>query len=377
MRSLCSLSCKWTFDKNSEVDSGWDVNLFKAIGLDDLSKDAFESIGRNDLVHLMGQPIGQGLSENSAKEMGLLKGTPVGVSIIDAHAGGLGMLGLKEFTKNSEVEPIDFNKRLALIGGTSSCHMAVSEEARYIEGVWGPYDSAMIPEFWLNEGGQSATGSLVDHVIETHAAYPEAMKEAKARGLSIYDYLNSFLSDLLTEECNLVDVLSESVHVCPYFHGNRSPRANPELVGMVSGLKLSASVKDLSLLYLATVQSIAYGTRHIIETMNAKGYNIDTLVCCGGGTKNALFLQQHANITGCRLLLPKEMESVLLGSAMLGAVASGEYENLMEAMGAMSHLGHSIQPENATAGYHARKYKVFHQLYEDQIRYDSIIKKGV
>ena len=163
VRSLCSLSCKWTFDKNSESDSGWDVNLFKAIGLDDLSEDAFESIGRSDLVRLMGRPIGQGLSESSAKEMGLLKGTPVGVSIIDAHAGGLGMLGLKEFTKNGEAEPINFNKRLALIGGTSSCHMAVAEEARYIEGVWGPYDSAMIPGFWLNEGGQSATGSLVDH----------------------------------------------------------------------------------------------------------------------------------------------------------------------------------------------------------------------
>lgn len=114
--------------------------------------------------------------------MGLLKGNPVAVSIIDADAGGLGMLGLKEFTKNGEAEPINFNKRLALIGGTSSCHMAVAEEARYIEGVWGPYDSAMIPEFWLNEGGQSATGSLVDHVIKTHTAYSEAMKEATARG---------------------------------------------------------------------------------------------------------------------------------------------------------------------------------------------------
>ena len=110
--------------------------------------------------------------------------------------------------------------------------------------------------------------------------------------------------------------------------------------------------------------------------MNDKGYDIDTLICCGGGTKNALFLQQHANITGCRLLLPKEMESVLLGSAMLGAIASGKYQNLMEAMAAMSHLGHSINPEYATAEYHNRKYKVFHQLYEDQMRYDSIIKKG-
>ena len=109
--------------------------------------------------------------------------------------------------------------------------------------------------------------------------------------------------------------------------------------------------------------------------MNAKGYAIDALICCGGGTKNKLFLQQHANITGCRLLLPKEMESVLLGSAILGAVASGRYESLIVAMSEMSHLGESIAPQDATADFHARKYKVFHQLYEDQIRYESIMKK--
>ena len=376
VRSLCSLSCKWTYDKNSESGSGWDAGLLRAIGLEDLSKDAFALIGRSDSVHPMGSPVGEGLSEDSAKEMGLLKGTPVGVSIIDAHAGGIGMLGFKEFTKKGIEAPIDFNKRLALIGGTSSCHMAVSEEARFIEGVWGPYDSAMIPDLWLNEGGQSATGSLVDHVIMTHGAYPEAKKGASLMGLSIYEYLNGLLEDLLDEALDVVDVLSEDLHVCPYFHGNRSPRANPELVGMISGLRLSATVKDLGLLYLATVQSIAYGTRHIIEAMNAKGYAIDTLICCGGGSKNKLFLQQHANITGCRLLLPKEMESVLLGSAMLGAVASGRYESLIDAMSAMSHLGESIAPQDATADYHARKYKLFHQMYKDQIRYDSIIKKG-
>ena len=33
-------------------------------------------------------------------------------------------------------------------------------------------------------------------------------------------------------------------------------------------------------------------------------------------------MQQHANATGCRLLIPEEPESVLLGSAMLGAVAA-------------------------------------------------------
>jgi ribulose kinase len=54
---------------------------------------------------------------------------------------------------------------LAIIGGTSSCHMAVSKEAVFVDGVWGPYFGAMLPGYWLSEGGQSAAGALIDHVV--------------------------------------------------------------------------------------------------------------------------------------------------------------------------------------------------------------------
>ena len=71
---------------------------------------------------------------------------------------------------------------------------------------------------------------------------------------------------------------------------------------MVSGLKLSDSVDSLALLYLATIQAIAHGTRHIIDTMNAHGYRIDTLLACGGDTKNPVFVREHADVTGCRVV---------------------------------------------------------------------------
>lgn len=54
--------------------------------------------------------------------------------------------------------------------------MAVSENRLKISGVWGPYYSAMVPGLWLNEAGQSATGKLLDFLIETHPAFKE-MKE--------------------------------------------------------------------------------------------------------------------------------------------------------------------------------------------------------
>ena len=63
-------------------------------------------------------------------------------------------------------------------------------------------------------------------------------------------------------------LLTREFHVLPYFYGNRSPRADPTLKGAISGLRLENSISHLSLLYLATIQAIAYGTKHIIDEMN-------------------------------------------------------------------------------------------------------------
>lgn len=369
-RSLCSMTCKWTYlAHEAESDgSGWHKDFFKAAGLEDLSEDAFQRIGGNN-IRPMGEAIGSGLSNTAAEELGLVPGIAVGVSIIDAHAGGIGMIGMAE---GGEAPNLD--QRLALIGGTSSCHMAAATEKRPINGVWGPYYSSMIPGLWLNEGGQSATGALVDHIIFNHGASSEMKRAAADAGISSYELLNRTLEKLA--EGNPLAELTANLHVCPYFHGNRSPRANPHLVGMISGLKLSSTLEDLARLYLATVQAIAYGTRHIIEEMNKAGYQINTLTCCGGGTRNPVFLQQHADITQCRLLLPAEPEAVILGSAMLGAVASGKHETLESAMSAMSRPGKIIEPNQSLAEYHDRKYAVFHKLYEDQRSYESLMEPG-
>lgn len=48
--------------------------------------------------------------------------------------------------------------------------MALSENINFVDGLWGPYWSAMVPNLWLTEGGQTCTGHLVDHVISTHPA---------------------------------------------------------------------------------------------------------------------------------------------------------------------------------------------------------------
>jgi FGGY-family pentulose kinase len=364
-RSLCSTVCKWTYLGHEQR---WDEAYFRSIGLGDLADEGFARIGTD--IRPLGSVVGR-LSEAAAEELGLAAGIPVGTSAIDAHAGGIGVIGAAVGDERPDADGL--LHRLALVGGTSSCHMAVSAEARFVPGVWGPYYAAMVPGLWLSEGGQSATGSLIDHVVTTHAAYPAMLEQARASGQTIYQRLNAEL-DRLAAAVAFPAALTEGLHVMPDFHGNRSPRADATLRGMVSGLRLAAGPEDLALLYLATVQAVAYGTRHIVEAMNAEGYAIDTILACGGGTKNPVFLREHADATGCTLVLPEEPEAVLLGAAILGAVAGGLQPDVPAAMAAMSRAGSVIMPAaDAVRRYHNAKYAVFQRMYADQMAYRGIM----
>lgn len=138
-RSLCTLVCKWTYCP----PDGWDAGFWSSIGLEDLLENNFSKIGKDTnkqsyyyvlrefrefrkyslcvvifskhviytrvLISLFklcravpcfpgsatcspGSPLGGGLTQDAAADLSLEAGTAVGASLIDAHAGGLGIL---------------------------------------------------------------------------------------------------------------------------------------------------------------------------------------------------------------------------------------------------------------------------------------------
>jgi ribulose kinase len=70
-----------------------------------------------------------------------------------------------------------------------------------VPGVWGPYWSVILEGFWLMEGGQSATGRLIDHVIHTHPALPAllARQHKKGEGGQATPSLYAILEDVISE----------------------------------------------------------------------------------------------------------------------------------------------------------------------------------
>ena len=366
IRSLCSATCKWTYQGSRGLNGeGWAASFLTEIGLGDLVSDKFSSIGSAFVAP--GSRIGRGLSASAAQSLGLMPGTHVAASLIDAYAGALGTTGV---TWPDGLQP---EGRLALIAGTSACHIAETRDATFVPGVWGPYLGVLFPEVWANEAGQSAAGALIDRIMNGHCATPDLRARARKNGCNIYDELEELLV-ALTGSTDDTHLLTANLHVQPDFMGNRAPLADPKRRGSISGLTMQADATDLARQYLATVQALAYGTRQIIGAMRESGIDIRTLVVSGGLARNTLYLREHADATGCAILVPNQQEPVLLGSAMLAATAAGRFEDLGAARAEMSGTAHRILPRTGTvARYHNAKYDVFLAMQSHFADYDQIM----
>lgn len=386
-RSTCSLTCKCSYLPRL-VGKGWEPSFFKEIGLECLVDEEFARMGGDDQGNVLeaGDPVGSGLTEEAAKELGLLPGIPVGSGIIDAYAGAIATLGATPYgtteRNNMLVSLHDSLKthgpsRLAIICGTSSCHITMSPNPIFVNGVWGPYRSVMVGDMWCAEGGQSSTGQLIDFVVNTHPALAEAQQKSAEKNLDIYAYLAQHLVSLQTQRgLTHVQELTKHLHIYPDFHGNRSPLADPSLRGTIVGVSLDKSIDDLALRYLATLQAIACQTRHIIETLNKEGYTINTLCMSGGLCKSSLFVQILVDATQCRVILPESIDgAVVIGAAFLGAKASGLSTDLWDIMVRLGRAGSTILPNKnqQVVDMNNRRYRVFLAMLDDQKRYRSIM----
>ncbi|MGI0522784.1 FGGY-family carbohydrate kinase [Rhizobium giardinii] len=346
-RSMCTVTCKWTYLAH---EKRWDPSYFHAIGLGILADEEFARIGQR--IVEPGTPLGNGLTERAAADLGLVAGTPVAAGMIDAHAGGIGTVGVDGPPENN----------LGYVFGTSSCTMTSTHEPVFVPGVWGPYFSAMVPGMWLNEGGQSAAGAAIDQLLSFHPAANEAAVLAKTRRLS----LPALLADLAAEKAKTLSgvvTCADGLHVVPEFLGNRAPFADPHARAAMVGLGMDRDLDSLVALYIAGLCGIGYGLRQIIDAQAAAGAPVGRIVISGGAGQLDLVRQLLADAAGKPVLATRAQEPVLLGAAILGSVAGGAFPDVGSAMGALSATDRTYLPaKGETAALHAKRYDAFTRL---------------
>src|SRR5699024_843114 len=139
VRSNCSLGFKAFWNEKDDFPIDFMEALHPEFGKSMLSKLKGE-------IKNVGKRAGL-LTKEMAEKTGLLKGTPIAVSVIDAHSSNFGIGDCKE-------------KQLTIVMGTSTCHLMLNENYKHVSGISGTAKNATIPWLYTYEAGQSAVGDL-------------------------------------------------------------------------------------------------------------------------------------------------------------------------------------------------------------------------
>lgn len=288
----------------------------------------------SDNILQVGEKWGE-INSYGAKITGLNEKTAVAVPIIDAHSA---LFGCKVTTPG----------KLMLIMGTSSCHILLSKEEKNIKGLCGIIEDGIVPGYFAYEAGQTCVGDSFSWFIN-NCVPKKYYDEAENTKTNIYEYMEKKASETHNFDNNLV--------CTDWFNGNRTPYADFTLTASISGLTLKTKPENI---YRAIIEGTAFGTKRIIELYENNGISINEIVAAGGiAEKSDFIMQMYADVTNKTIKISGSPQAGALGSAVLGAKASGYFKSLDNATEVMSKI----------------KEKTFYPIKENVEKYKKLYEK--
>jgi glycerol kinase len=132
------------------------------------------------------------------------------------------------------------------------------------------------------------------------------------------------------------------VYLVPAFVGLGAPHWDPNARGTIIGLTRGSSIGHIA---RATLESMCYQTRDVLEAMNADSQvELKTLRVDGGAVANNLLMQFQADILGVAVQRPRIAETTALGAAYLAGLAVGFWHSPQE-VAAQWALERTFEPQ--------------------------------
>jgi len=305
------------------------------------------------------------LSEEWAKRLGLPAGVKVGTGAFDAHLGAIG----------GEIKPYQLLK----VMGTSTCDMLVSPMNevgdKLVAGICGQVDGSIIPGMLGLEAGQSAFGDIyawfgkllmwpVIEIISTMNWLDEKTKERIRT-----ETADRMIAELSKQAESVADE-ETAIIALDWLNGRRTPYANQELKGAISGLSLGS---DAPRIFKSLVEATAFGSRMINDRFVSEGVRIDGVIAIGGvAKKNPFVMQIVADVLNMPIKVASSDQTCALGSAMAASVMAGVHKDFGAAQKAMGGgFEKEYKPNPKRAGRYNDlylKYKKLGSFVENELK---------
>jgi ribulose kinase len=293
-----TIAAEWSYDPLAD---GWPADLLARLGLSAL-------LDGWDVPRLPAGAVAGRLAPEAAAHTRLPPGLPVVQGLMDSYAAALAA---------DVYQP----GRVAVSIGTSSSYLGLAPRLAYDSRLLGPVPDALGPGTIAQQGGQTSAAASV-----------EWFSRQLAPGVSLAD---------LDAEAAAIEPGADGLWAVDTWQGCRTPYRNPAARGMWGGLTLAHTRAHL---FRATLESVAFGGRAVLETLEQAGVANRELVVTGGAARSSLWMQIHADVLGRPLLRLAAAQSAAepaaqpatLGAAMCAAVGAGAYPDLPAAAAAMT-----------------------------------------
>ena len=280
------------------------------------------------------------LTAAGAALTGLTEGIAVATGNVDAHVSA------------PAARATDPGQMLAIMG-TSTCHVMNGSFLADVPGICGVVDGGIIAGAYGYEAGQSAVGDIFAWWIGQ--GVPEAYAdEAGRQGQSLHEYL--------TKRTRGRPVGYHGLVALDWMGGNRSILVDHHLSGVIVGLTLATPPEDV---YLALLESTAFGTRVIVEAFEAGGLPVTEFVVAGGLKRNHALMQIYADVLRRPVSVASSDQAPAVGSAIHAAVAAGVHADVRCAAKAMGRKEHAAyQPDRARADAYDVLFAEYRTLHD-------------
>ena len=302
------------------------------------------------------------LSEEWATKLGLSTDVVVGVGAFDAHMGAVG----------GQIEPYYLSK----VMGTSTCDILVAPNqdlhGKLINGICGQVNGSVIPGMAGLEAGQSAFGdvyawfkNLISWPLNHLLTESDVIDEATATALKAE--LEGKIIARLSNEAEALPEGDYAELAIDWLNGRRTPDANQELKGAITGLGLGT---DAPRFFRALAAATCFGAKAIVDRFKEQGVPVKGIIGIGGvAKKSAYIMQMMADVLEMPIRIHRFEHTCALGAAMFAAVAAGVYPDIEAAMAAM---GTGFEKEYKP---NIKKQKLYRQHYQQYLGLGRYLEK--
>ena len=120
---------------------------------------------------------------------------------------------------------------------------------------------------------------------------------------------------------------NDGVYIVPAFSGMGAPYWRPDVRGLITGLTRNSDWKSL---VRATVESVAYQSYDLFNSMKKDGLNPRVVKIDGGMVSNNWFSQFLSDVINLNVVRPRVLETTALGVALFAGYQVGEFKSLNE-----------------------------------------------